>query len=208
MYTQPLFFEGFIRRVRTISFDHTRHEGTKNTYSRARPKGKKRIYVGSIVCFEEFLFRLPADATRITTAPTTNQNTAPDSLSNHERGRCTSLVSVLTTVYGMLSRTTMRTVSRNSLYLYSVDSSVIYTVSCERSSHLSLYMCMESYCCWAIYTVSMCFSCTVMARLCVLHDIMPIRAMTGTITKSMSLCDMLFIDFLLFTLAFMITLNH
>ena len=46
--------------------------------------------------FDTILFPIH-NATPITTAPVTIQNTALASLSNHERGLSTSLVSVLTT---------------------------------------------------------------------------------------------------------------
>ena len=92
----------------------------------------------------------------------------------------------------------------NSLYRYSVDSSFRYTVSCVRSVHLSFQMKMESYCCRVTYTVSVCISLsTVTACLCVLHDIMPIRAMIWMMIMSMTQSDMHEIELFLLSFCFM-----
>ena len=54
------------------------------------------VFRGGYGCFAPPFFAIH-DATPITTAPVTIQNTALAILSNHERGLSTSLVSVLTT---------------------------------------------------------------------------------------------------------------
>ena len=63
---------------------------------------------------------------------------------------------------------------------------------------------MESYCWVAIYTVSVWVPCsTGVACLCVLHDIMPIRAMIWMMIMSMTQSDMHEIELLLLSFCFM-----